>query len=77
MATKYVFARSTTSTGSGDGRVFQIREGEVWAADDPLVKANPDLFSDEPTKLSRSSAVRSVEQATAAPGEVRNVKRSK
>ena len=39
---------------------------EPWDAKDPVVKARPDLFADEPTYVAAT-----VEQATAAPGETR------
>lgn len=77
MATKYVYAKASATAGR-DGHISRVTKGEVWRADDPLVLANPDLFSDEPTKVAASVSNRAlVEQATAAPGEVRNVKRSK
>ena len=69
-----VYAISTTNTAR-DGLIFRLAEGEVWDADDPLVKAHPDLFSKEPTKVRRSAP--RVERATAAPGERRNTSKPK
>jgi hypothetical protein len=46
------------------------REGEVLAADDPVVRNWPEFFMD-PAGVRRSSYV---EQATAAPGETREGK---
>lgn len=56
-----------------NGQTFHLRAGSVWSADDPLVKANPDMFSDAPEVLETSTGVkyRPVERATAAPGERR------
>jgi hypothetical protein len=42
---------------------------EAWDAEDPFVRDNPDLFAADPVAPLR----RSVEQATAAPGEARDV----
>jgi len=70
MAVK--FARYTTTAGMGSGSMtFVVHEGEAWDADDPLVKANQALFSDEPVVVHSSTGKRQVEQATAAPGEKR------
>lgn len=65
----YVYANETTITASPTGGVVRIKRGEAWAADDPLVKARPGLFSNEPPTVRRTAAP--VEQATAAPGEKR------
>jgi hypothetical protein len=57
----------------------QIVEGEAWRADDPIVRLHPDWFSDLP-KIVRTTLPRHlqvdppVEQATAAPGELRVVR---
>lgn len=66
----YVYATATTIVGPGRVRIY---EGEVWAADDPVVKAHPDLFSDTPSKL-RRTAPAPVETASAAPGEKRRTR---
>lgn len=76
---KLVFVKKSVSTFV-DGARVRIVEGDVWAADDPVVKARPELFADEPEKVHRSietaARPRGVEQATAAPGERRAVKRT-
>jgi hypothetical protein len=63
----------------------QIQRGEIWDPDDPVVQSHPDWFTSDPTGLMRRSDPPSiapmtepaVEQATAAPGEKRSVKRGK
>lgn len=70
----YKFARYTTSTAATPGGMpLIVQEGEAWDADDPLVLAHPELFSDEPLRVQTSHGRRDrvVEQATAAPGEKR------
>lgn len=61
--------------------VITVAEGELWDADDPVVKAHPVWFETLEGKPLRpaKAAARSeapVEQATAAPGERRNVRRA-
>lgn len=48
-----------------------LHANEPWDADDPFVKDNPEFFGDAPQAEPRRSVP--VEQATAAPGEKRNV----
>jgi hypothetical protein len=69
---KYKFALATTSV-----RAFQlqVRRGEAWHADHPLVVANPDLFGDDPPDVLPRRWEPEVEQATAAPGEKRTSRR--
>lgn len=43
-----VFSTGTCATATADGIGYNLREGEVWAADDPLVLTHPGLFSDTP-----------------------------
>jgi len=59
-----------------------IHQGEHWPADDPVVKVMPEAFSPDPRYGVQWSgtpppelADPPVEQATAAPGEKRNVRR--
>lgn len=74
-----VFANCTAWVGIGDGRTVQIIQDEAWFAGDPVVKARPDLFNDEPSIVRGTRPVpvetaagdAGVEQATAAPGEKR------
>lgn len=79
---KYVFAR-ITGTVQGRAGTLRVREGSVWYADHPLVKEHPDLFSVDPPEVfprgwtpPEPKVDRVVEQATAAPGEKRGVKRT-
>jgi hypothetical protein len=51
-----------------------VRQDDMWPADDPVVKAHPEWF-DLPRKAAEKRAEPVVEQATAAPGEKRNVRR--
>lgn len=60
----YVFARVNAYVGD-----ILVKEGDVWDASDPFVKANPSLFDDSPRRVRRSTP--EVEAATAAPGEKR------
>lgn len=60
LRVKAPFARGT--------RVYT--PGEIVSGDDPVVKGNESYFEDVDALVSRS-----VEQATAAPGEKRAVKR--
>jgi hypothetical protein len=65
-----VFAVATTYATD----TILIREGEPWAADDPLVVGKPELFTSNPDRYVRRSApppVAVVESATAEPGELR------
>lgn len=59
----------STFTIAVDGIPLTVREGEAWAADDPVVKRYPESFSKDGRTVRRSVPV--VEQATAAPGERR------
>jgi len=65
-----VFAKTSAMI---DG--FHIRYGSHWPANDPLVLANPSLFTDDPREGMASTApvweTNPVEQVTAGPGEVR------
>lgn len=72
-----VFAASSLSTADPTtGFLVALVEGEVWAADDPLVRLRPDLFTDSPPVIRRTApAVAPIEAATKAPGERRSVKR--
>ncbi len=72
---KVVFAKRTAVAGH-----VTVGEGADWPADDPIVVAHPELFTDDPRhglSYSAPPATRSrpVEQATAAPGEKRSTKR--
>ena len=69
----HVFAASTCAIRHAD-QVIRLRIGETWAANDPVVKAHPELFSALPETVKRSTP--EVETATAAPGEKRGRRRA-
>ncbi len=74
---KVVYARaSTTARAPGSKYSTQIAAGSIWYAGDPLVLANPGLFSTEPTKIHGTPPDAPVEQASAAPGEKRSTRRA-
>lgn len=67
-----VVAVNTANVSCG-GRRWHVQRGSAWAADDPVVKAHPDLFTAEAgANVHRSVPV---EQATRAPGERRATRR--
>jgi hypothetical protein len=66
----YYCARESFATQYEGGPVV-VRKGENVRADHPLVRANPEKFA--PVEL--SSRWDTVEQATAAPGEKRQLGR--
>ena len=43
----YVYATADCAAGL-DGIIVNLREGECWAGDDPLVLSRPGLFCAEP-----------------------------
>jgi hypothetical protein len=63
-----VYAKYTTRLGQGRGTI----KGQIWDAAHPVVQAHPEMFTDDPELF--AIRARGVEQATAAPGELRNVK---
>lgn len=73
----YVFSKVTTRVAAPGGGTTGLYEGEAWDADDAVVKAHPDCFSSEPTKIRRSpgpvrvETTPVVEDATAEPGTKR------
>jgi len=50
-----------------DGTVRAVRKGDAWAANADVVRARPDLFTDDPARAKGGR----VEAATRAPGERR------
>jgi hypothetical protein len=65
-----------------DGTPWTLMKGQHYPADDPVVKANRDKFSADPRygvtwtgEPPAEMAEPPVEQATAGPGEKRNVRR--
>lgn len=72
-----VYANQTTHITRGEFAGLSIEVGSRWDASDPLVKARPDLFTPDggPVRTTRTDSG-FVEQATARPGEKRNVRRA-
>lgn len=77
---KIVYAKANSNVFAA-GIPVSISVGQHWRADDPVVKAYPEMFTDD-ARYGLSSTVPvpadepAVEQATAAPGEKRtSVKR--
>lgn len=72
-----VYAVDTAVVPLPDGGMVTVKQGEHWPASDPVVKAQPGLFSDDPRYGLRYTAEPAgpVETATAAPGEQRQVRR--
>jgi hypothetical protein len=79
---KVVYARTgKTWVVAPDGTRVWVHIGQHWPADDPVVKKYPGLFADDPavgltfSVTPRPDAPPPVEQATAAPGERRAIRR--
>jgi hypothetical protein len=78
---RVVYAVTTAVVGLPGGGETLLRLGSHWPADDPLVKARPDLFSDDPAygmqattpgpNAAGQTAERVVEDMTAEPGRKR------
>lgn len=79
-----VYAKTTSRVQTPEGVPIMVRHGSHWPAEDPVVKAYPSLFSDDPryglsatdNSVFEESGASEVEQATAAPGERRQVRRA-
>lgn len=73
----FKYATSTTSVRWNES-IMRLAQDDAWDADDPFVKARPDLFSDSPSRVFTSGgAVQiadDVETATVRPGSRRRVK---
>lgn len=67
------------ATGTFFVGITRVEAGTVWPADDPIVKAQPQGFSADPTKAPGFRCTVNphgdVEQASATPGEKRNTRR--
>jgi hypothetical protein len=61
------FRPAQACTGDFDGEPFVLNPNEIFSANDPLVRARPELF----TALESTRQRPEVEQVTAAPGERR------
>jgi hypothetical protein len=76
-----VYAVDTRVIPLDTGGIITVRYGQHWPADDPFVRSHPELFSMDPrygmeyTQEPAGYKDPPVEQATAAPGEKRNVRR--
>ena len=68
-------ALSDSVVGNGTRQPIIIRKGEAWDADDPIVTANPSLFTADPGKARTTVPREVVEQKTKAPGERSQVRR--
>jgi hypothetical protein len=75
-----VYATATVPVQLPSGIGGMVQKGSHWPADDPVVLAHPEYFSPDP-RFGMSYSVEPagydapVEQATAAPGEKRQVRR--
>lgn len=79
-----VYATETVAVDTPDGGSVLVRKGTHWPTTDPLVRAHPHLFADDPRYgLSWTGtppaemAQPPVEQTTAAPGEQRATRRQR
>jgi len=79
-----VYAMARALVGNGSGASVLVAKGSHWPAADPVVLANPQLFSADPRWGLQYSVEPdgwddpvggSVETATATPGEKRSVSR--
>lgn len=76
-----VYAKYSGQVATPDGGRWNVQGGQHWPADDPVVTANPAMFSPDarygvtysapPEELTGAP----VEQATAGPGEKRATRR--
>ncbi len=59
------------------GEHGMLHEGDLWDAEDPVVRDHPEWFDDDLDSAAKRSVPREapVEQATAAPGEKRPTRR--
>jgi hypothetical protein len=76
--TKVKFACDTVSVReAGSKYPTSVQKGSAWHADHPIVVGNPSLFTDDPPEvLPRGwKPAPVVEQASAAPGELRTARR--
>lgn len=76
-----VYAVTTARVTTGDGARVVIHKGQHWPAADPIVRAQPSLFSPDPRwglaySIEPDGYDAPVESASAAPGERRNARRA-
>jgi hypothetical protein len=76
---RVVYPKASVVLTMPEGNSLHVPLGTHWAADDPVVLAHPEMFSEDPRhgvyRHTPESLVDDVEQATAAPGERRSVRR--
>ena len=75
-----VFAMGSQVVDAGSGPV-RVPKGSHWPADDPVVRAMPSLFTDDPRygllyTVEPDGYDAPVETASAAPGERRTARRA-
>ena len=70
-----VVALNDGMVGNGTRQPIVIRKGEAWDANDPIVKANPSLFTADAARARTTVQREVVEQKTKAPGERSQVRR--
>lgn len=80
MSIPVVYAMGTDFVHLPDGTRVPVAKGSHWPADDPAVRARPELFSEDSRWGMRYTVEPDgydapVETATAAPGEMRAVRR--
>lgn len=63
-------AQTCSSRDPNTGMIVRLIEGQAWDANDPFVKARPQLFI-----FTNASTRSTVEKATKAPGEKRETRR--
>ncbi len=76
---RVVYAMDTRRVELAAGGFGVVQKGSHWPADDPIVLQHPDVFSDDPRwgmnySVEPAGYDAPIEQATAAPGERRNVR---
>lgn len=77
MGENVTFAKASCVTEHG-GRAIHLHAGEVWAADDPFVLAQPHFFGPSPAvRRTAPAPAPPIEQATRAPGERRGATRGR
>lgn len=71
-----VFAKRTASVAMPQGYQVVVHLGTHWADNDPVVLVHPELFSPDPHYgIAGNPPEETVEAASAAPGEQRQVRR--
>lgn len=78
-----VYAQGSDKVPLRSGQIANVRKGQHWPAGDPVVKARPDLFTDDPryglvyteAPAGYDEQLNEMEAATAVPGEKRNARR--